>query len=125
MKLTHLQQKALDIIRQHSKSYPITARYLAGELELKKQSLGMEQANIRQVINALRFKGFPVCAGKKGYYYARNWYELSNYMVQLENRKAKINEALTGLSKALTNIDYPETKKEMAGKMLVQHKLTI
>lgn len=54
-------------------------------------------ASVRQVINKLRCRGYPVCSDANGYFYAQSQSEIVSTIAQLLSRTRKINEAVHGL----------------------------
>lgn len=102
--LTNLQHQMLKILIQDSSDgHPITGMNLSKRLGLK-QRTGEEGSNLRQIIHALRIKGFPVCASGRGYFYARTTEQLSKFIMNLQARLISQEEALTGLKGAFHNV---------------------
>lgn len=122
--MTFLQEKALEILKQHSKKYPITAKYLAGQLEMKQQLKGQEQANVRSIIHALRVKGFPICSSTRGYWYAENSFELSEYIVKLEGRISKIQQTVDGLNKSFDRVKDRMTEETLSEEEKIRKEYT-
>lgn len=100
MELTELQQSAWQIIKIAKIGSEITGKEITNSIELKTRSTGKSGADMRQIINALRVKGLPVCANGKGYYAARSKEELSDYIHSFEGRIRDQESALLGLQKA-------------------------
>lgn len=119
--LTNLQHQALKILIQDtSEKRPITGLNLSKRIGLK-QRTGEEGSNLRQIIHALRVKGFPICAYGRGYFYARTTEQLSKFIANLQARLISQEEALDGLKGAFHNVGdmaplkswMPEVKKEV------------
>ena len=71
------------------------------ELEVAFQIRGPE---LRNIINAQRGQGYPICSTDKGYFYAETEEELQRTIRQLRSRIKKIAHAERGLTKALEQI---------------------
>ena len=99
LNLTELQQRTLDVLKDVKKISPITAGRLAFSIHLK-ENPRKEGANMRSIIHALRVKGYPICANGNGYYYAQTSTELSEYIVSLNSRIDKLQEASNGLNRS-------------------------
>ena len=98
-KLTFLQEETLRIVKGIKKRNPITAGRLAFSIRLKENPT-KEGANMRSIIHALRVKGYPICANGRGYYYAENSLELSEYIAALIGKIVKMQEACDGLGRS-------------------------
>lgn len=99
--LTETQRSTLELVSGYFKGYEITGTKLANTIGLRQRESGKEGADMRAVINALRRKGYPVCANGKGYYYPRDRQEIEEYMGSLAGRIKKETEALDGMQTAL------------------------
>lgn len=108
--LTPYQTDILRLIKQATKEDPITGKEGALRIGLRPRSTGKEGADMRSVIHALRVKGYPVCASGKGYYYAKTFTELSEFISSLNGRINKIEEAVAGLQQSYTLIGEEEKK---------------
>lgn len=95
--LTYLQIRALDVIRSRTSTCPITGKDLANAIGLKKRVSGKEGADMRQIINALRDKSYPICANTRGYFYPRSSRELSEYINSLQLRVNEMQKSIEGL----------------------------
>ena len=73
-------------------------------LELRFQMSGRK---IRDIVNALRCEGHPICSDDGGYYYGANRHEVIGSIRQLSSRVEKIAEAKNGLVDALSH--YPDS----------------
>ena len=58
-------------------------------------------AGLRDVINALRQEGNPICSGLVGYWYAKDEYELRQNIEALDGRALKIMSATKGMRDCL------------------------
>jgi len=103
--LTQLQRTALLEIECHDKANPITGRDLANCIGLKPRRTGKEGADIRSIINALRDKGYPICATGRGYWWPKNERELSAYIASFEARVVQQERALFGLRAGFQKIN--------------------
>lgn len=101
--LTPLQEKTLKVVKEVNKKMPLTAKQITNIIGLK-EDFSKEGANMRSIIHALRVKGYPICANGRGYYYARTSTELSEYIVSLNARIMKTEEASRGLSKGFDKV---------------------
>lgn len=61
---------------------------------------------IRSMVNALRSEGYPICSGRKGYYYAQDRDEIKQTLNNLESRISSMREACVGLYSAY--LEQPE-----------------
>lgn len=73
-------------------------------LELRFQISGRK---VRDIVNALRCEGHPICSDDGGYYYGANKHEVLGSIRQLSSRIEKIAEAKNGLVDALSL--YPDS----------------
>lgn len=87
-------------ITEHLKEYHTGEQSIISsrELEFSFQIRGPE---LRNVINAQRGQGYPICSTDKGYFYAETEEELQRTIRQLRSRIKKIAHAERGLTKAL------------------------
>lgn len=67
----------------------------------------MSGRKIRDIVNALRCEGHPICSDDGGYYYGANKQEVLGSIRQLNSRIEKIAEAKNGLVDALSL--YPDS----------------
>ena len=95
--LTLLQTEALECIKKHPKSNPITGAKLAAEINLEPRDTGKDGADMRSVINALRTKGKPICAGARGYFWPKDYAELNQYIDEFQRRIDDQQKAINGL----------------------------
>ena len=72
---------------------------LSKGLELRFQMSGRK---IRDIVNALRCEGYPICSDDGGYYYAASKNEVLGSIRQLNSRIEKIAEAKNGLVESLS-----------------------
>lgn len=119
--LTEYQKRALAIISKHTSSDPIIGKHIAQQIGMKDRDSGKEGADMRSVINALRVKGYPICAIGEGYYYAQTQTELTHYITSFQGRIDKQQEACDGLKKSFENIGRVfNTEEVMRDQPLVQ-----
>ena len=87
-------------ITEHLKEYHTGEQSIISsrKLELSFQIRGPE---LRNVINAQRGQGYPICSTDRGYFYAETEEELQRTIRQLRSRIKKIAHAERGLTKAL------------------------
>lgn len=109
-RLTAYQQSALDIILQHGRGNPIRGKDVANAIGLKPRSTGKEGADMRSIINALRVKGWPVCASGKGYYWPASQEELSAYVASFRARLADQSKAIAGMEFGFDKVGQPTGK---------------
>ena len=103
--LTDLQTKTLKVlIDQHSKNNPITGKQLAVKIDLRAKSASKQGADMRSVINALRSKGYPICASGSGYWYPNSQEELSKYIHEFSLRIQSQTQALEGITRGFDKI---------------------
>lgn len=98
--LTETQSRVLAIIAERSKANPVTGAQLsrlAGMTE-KIEKMG---ANLRSVVNTLRDKGYPICAGGEGYYYPQSPEELADYIASFNKRIEQQQSARDALADRL------------------------
>jgi hypothetical protein len=95
--LTKLQRSALEILCQHDRQHPITGRDLSLVLTGYSDNKAKPGANLRQIIHALRVKGFPICAVSEGYYYPLSLNDIDDCIFQLDGRIAQIQRAKSGM----------------------------
>lgn len=103
--LTFYQDEALKIIALHTFNNPITGVKIANRINLKDRDTGKEGADIRAVINALRCKGYPICANSLGYFYARAKNELESFTESFKGRIDKQTEAYNGMMQGFERLD--------------------
>ena len=101
--LTEAQERTLKVVKEATRSRPISAKKITFIIGLK-EDFSKEGANMRSIIHALRVKGYPICANGRGYYYAQTSMELSEYIVSLNARITKTEEASRGLSKGFDKV---------------------
>ena len=102
--LTEIQRRALVEISHCTKESKLTGKQIAGKIGLKERTSGKEGADMRSVINALRGKGFPICADGEGYYWPQTSNELSVFIASLQGRIDKQQLACDGLKKGFDKI---------------------
>ncbi len=114
--LTFYQEESLRIIALHPQSNPITGVEIAKRIHLKDRDLGKEGADLRAVVNALRCKGFPICANSAGYYYARSKEQLDAFTKSFKGRIDKQTQAYNGMMSGYEKLD---TEFELPEDMIV------
>ena len=65
---------------------------------------GIRGSEIRQIINALRCEGNPICSDAAGYYYAKSESDVKHSIAHLHSRAMKIIKARNGLIKSLEKL---------------------
>ncbi len=111
--LTILQQKIIEEIRQHSRQDAISGAKLAMAAGLKERPGGKFGADIRSIVNAVRVKGYPVCANGVGYWWPKDEFELSKYVVDFQRRIDKQQEAVDGMKKGFDRIEKVEPRTKI------------
>jgi len=98
--LTEMQSKVLTIIAERSKANPVTGAQLSrlAGITDKVEKIG---ANLRSVVNTLRDKGYPICAGGEGYYYPQDPGELQDYIMSFNKRIEQQQRARDALADRL------------------------
>lgn len=79
----------------------------------------MSGRKIRDIVNALRCEGYPICSDDGGYYYGANKYEVLESIRQLNSRIDKIAEAKNGLVDALSL--FPESSSGKQFQIWIVH----
>lgn len=102
--LTELQEDVLRVVMDRTSAGPVTGRSIASIVGMKKRRSGKEGADLRAVVNALRRKGYPICATGEGYWWPRDDAELSGYIVSLQGRINEQQEACDGMKKGFALI---------------------
>ena len=105
--LTETQSRVLTIIAERGKSNPVTGAQLSRMVDMveKAEKIG---ANLRSVVNTLRDKGYPICAGSDGYYYPQSYEELKDYIESFSRRIEQQIKARDALMDRL--ISWNETR---------------
>jgi hypothetical protein len=107
--LTDLQQGALSAIIERRVENPITGKEIANGIGLKPRSSGKEGADMRSIINALRVKGYPICASGSGYWWPGSREEFQKYLESLEERIESMQRAYEGMKDGYDKIDAGES----------------
>jgi|GEM_PF-375590 hypothetical protein len=63
-------------------------------------------AGLRDIINALRQEGHPICSGLVGYWYAKDIDELRSNIEALDGRALKIMAATKGMRECLVRWEH-------------------
>ena len=95
--LTRLQEDTLTTIMERRKNNPITGKEVASAIGLKPRATGKEGADLRSIVNALRCKGYPICASNDGYYWPGNDADLTAYLDIFQGRINDQAKALAGM----------------------------
>jgi regulator of replication initiation timing len=100
-RLTAFEKEILKIVKLAGKS--ITAEKILEKLNWVHLSTGEKigDGQIREVINILRDKGFPVCANSFGYYEPCDKKDLSDYISRFEARICEQQKAVDNLKQSL------------------------
>ena len=102
--LTFLQEKVISIIRNATRSCPVTGKGIADALRIK-EIPSKEGANIRSIIHSLRIKGYPICASGRGYYWPKDNRELSAFIHSFQIRVLQEQRAVDGLNKSWDKVE--------------------
>lgn len=97
MDLTDLQLLTLEAIHPHLKGDEITGREVAKKIGLKPRATGKEGADMRSIVNALRVKGYPICANGKGYFWAATQGDLETFITSFQGRINDQQKACSGM----------------------------
>lgn len=68
----------------------------------------MKGTEIRKTVNNSRRRGFPICSGRTGYYYATTAEDLQKTVANLDGRIRKIEAAKEGLLEMLKKVERKE-----------------
>lgn len=120
--LTDSEEQALAVIIDKRKEKPITGKDVADAIGLKIIQTGKEGADMREIINSLRIKGYPICASGLGYYWPVSKEELLEYIKSFAGRIRAQEEALAAMrngfdkigqdvTEVLENVPRPTTHK--------------
>lgn len=71
-------------------------------------------SQIREQVNALRCRGFPIASGKEGYFYAETAGEIYATIRSLRKLQAGVEKAIVGLEGALA--DFGERQDPVGGR---------
>lgn len=99
--LTTLQELTLNEIHGRRKGREITGAQLTKITRLVPRS-EFAGADMRQVVHALRVKGYPICANGKGYYWPEDKAELDGYLESFKTRIEDQKKAYYGMQANLT-----------------------
>lgn len=97
-----------DKLRKHLKRYH-TGEEKAVQSRCLENRFQMNGRRVRDIVNALRCEGYPICSGDDGYYYAASKKELLESIGQLNSRIEKISKAKDGL---MTSLEIFSDSKE-------------
>ena len=96
-------------ITEHLNKYHTGERNIVSSRELE-TAFQIRGPELRNVINAQRGQGFPICSTDKGYFYAETEEELQRTIRQLQSRIKKIAHAERGLTKAQAQ-RFPDSRQ--------------
>jgi hypothetical protein len=113
MNLTNYEQKTLEVLAFSSKERPITGKRIANMIGLPYRVSGMEGADMRAIIHDLRIKGYPICAGDKGYWYAKTDKELNEFIYTLKARIRAQKEVVDGLKRAFDKVKIKTEEEKL------------
>jgi len=121
--LTELQYKTYLMIKDRHKGNPIIGAEIMTFLNIKDKNK-KTGANMRAIINALRDKGYAICANERGYYYPQTPGELTEYIDQFQNRIDQQQMACNELKNKVKNwIELIAAKKSKISNQPVQEQL--
>lgn len=88
-------------IMKHSngKKHPVCGSQIADAFEISGYT-------VRQLINAARCKGDPICSCGAGYYIASDRQEIQKTIDSLDSRIAAMSNARNGLQRSLSNDSF-------------------
>lgn len=118
--LTRLQEDALTTIMERRRGNPITGKEVASAIGLKPRATGMDGADLRSIVNALRCKGYPICACNDGYYWPGSDADLTAYLDIFQGRIADQAKALAGMRLGFDRI-LPTAVKDSIEASKVYH----
>lgn len=110
--LTDIQERTLRVVMKYSKGSAITGKEIAHAIDLPERESGLEGADMRAVVHALRKKGYPICASVDGYWYAKTSEELSTYIMELTARIASQTEVLEALKNSFDKVAIAEVPSD-------------
>lgn len=87
-----------------SKEYDVAEHILmCGEVPSTAKELGIlfgiNDIEVRKIINEYRSDGIPICSSHKGYYYSESAEDIVKTIASLKRRIAGIQKAIDGLQK--------------------------
>ena len=112
--LTTYQRAALELIMERTSSDPVTGKDVANSIGLRPRRNGKDGADMRSVINALRVKGYPVCASGGGYWWPSSQEELSQYVVAFDQRIGDQIKARDGLKSGFDKVGHAQGREAIA-----------
>jgi hypothetical protein len=99
------------VIGAHQKGNEVTGKDIANMIGLWPRSSGKDGADMRSIINALRRKGYPICANGNGYFWPKDRTEIEEYAESLRGRIRKEQEALYGIAEGLDAWDHEPSRR--------------
>jgi len=112
--MDYYQRKTIEIVKYHTLENPVSGKTIAEFIGLKERPTGREGADMRSIIHKLRLSGYPICSSDKGYYWARDRKELSEYVKRLDSRIQSIREVRDALKESyrMIGISMDEIRKK-------------
>lgn len=101
--LTKNQEDALEVLKSSSKGKEITGLKIGIDIGIKRDRFGNIGANVRLIVNALRDKGFLICANSSGYFMPKTPQELSDYIEEFQSRIDEQQKSCDVLRERYTN----------------------
>ena len=117
-KLTQYQLDALTTIMSRSSEGPITGKEIASIINLKPRDNGLDGADLRSIVHALRTKGYPICADTRGYWWPANVEELDAYIVSLQGRIDMQQEACDALRSGRSMVGAKKVEEVVPQKLV-------
>jgi hypothetical protein len=108
--MTYFQQRAIEILKHHTAENKITGKSLAKTIGLQDRRSGLEGADMRAIIHALRMAGFPILADTEGYWYAQTKEELKDFIGRLEHRVGEQQKVIDALKENYSAVGRPAEK---------------
>ena len=117
--MTELQIEVLTIIKERSADNPITGAEIIARCRGYHEDNKKMGANMRQIINALRKKDYPICSSGKGYFYPKTPYEVDKTIGSIEGRIASMKQVVAGLNNGRHNIEVQSRVADMKNRGLI------
>jgi len=100
--LTQIEMEILDIIRSRvGEENAIKDTEIRKIIDVPDPDKRKPTAGLRDIVNSLRQKEYPICSGIKGYWYAKDIAELRENIEALDGRAIKIMTATKGMKARL------------------------
>lgn len=105
--LSPVENDVLKIIKSRvGEENAIKDQEIRSMLEVPDSDKRKPTAGLREVINSLRQKEYPICSGLNGYWYAKDAQDLYFNIEALNGRALKIMTAVKGMRAALNRINH-------------------